>query len=219
MPLTAKGQEIMAAMKKEYGEKKGEEVFYAAKNAGKISGVDSVRDDASESEKSQAFKEGKAAHTQNKPLSACPYKDEELARMWRLGWKGNEENKRGDGTVDLPADVNPINLGIDSAPVMAKLDEMSHQINSLGSRARNILERVDAEKRMQDYPEYQKYQRLWEEQNRFTDKYNAAAQAYSAGKMDYKEWRALLEESQRRTKAFDLASKEFRAWKRSKGFN
>jgi hypothetical protein len=40
MPLTAKGEEIMSAMKKEYGEEKGKEVFYASKNAGKISGVD-----------------------------------------------------------------------------------------------------------------------------------------------------------------------------------
>lgn len=42
MPLTAKGTEILAAMKKQYGEKKGEEVFYASRNSGKISGVDSV---------------------------------------------------------------------------------------------------------------------------------------------------------------------------------
>jgi uncharacterized protein len=42
MPLTAKGSEILAKMKKEYGETKGEEVFYASRNAGKISGVDSV---------------------------------------------------------------------------------------------------------------------------------------------------------------------------------
>jgi hypothetical protein len=42
MPLTEKGHEIEANMKKEYGEKKGESVFYASKNAGTISGVDSV---------------------------------------------------------------------------------------------------------------------------------------------------------------------------------
>ena len=41
MPLTPKGHRIMASMKKEYGEKKGEEVFYASKNAGKLKGVDS----------------------------------------------------------------------------------------------------------------------------------------------------------------------------------
>jgi hypothetical protein len=42
MPLTEKGREIMAAMKRQYGEEKGEEVFYASKNAGKITGVDST---------------------------------------------------------------------------------------------------------------------------------------------------------------------------------
>ena len=41
MPLTAKGSEIMENMKEHYGSKeKAEEVFYASKNAGKISGVD-----------------------------------------------------------------------------------------------------------------------------------------------------------------------------------
>ena len=40
MPLTAKGKEIMSAMDKEYGAKKGEQVFYASKNAGKIKGVE-----------------------------------------------------------------------------------------------------------------------------------------------------------------------------------
>ena len=39
-PLTEKGKEIMGAMKKQYGEKKGEQVFYASKNKGAISGVD-----------------------------------------------------------------------------------------------------------------------------------------------------------------------------------
>ena len=47
MPLTSKGNEIKSAMIKEYGEKKGEEVFYASKNAGKISGVDEM-DEGSE---------------------------------------------------------------------------------------------------------------------------------------------------------------------------
>jgi len=38
MPLTAKGSKIMSAMQKEYGEK-GEQVFYASANKGKIKGV------------------------------------------------------------------------------------------------------------------------------------------------------------------------------------
>jgi hypothetical protein len=40
MPLTSKGEHVMSAMKKEYGGEKGEEVFYASKNKGTISGVD-----------------------------------------------------------------------------------------------------------------------------------------------------------------------------------
>lgn len=40
MPLTAKGQTILTAMQREYGGKKGESVFYASRNAGKIKGVE-----------------------------------------------------------------------------------------------------------------------------------------------------------------------------------
>ena len=40
MPLTPKGKEILASMEKEYGGKKGKNVFYASKNSGRISGVD-----------------------------------------------------------------------------------------------------------------------------------------------------------------------------------
>jgi hypothetical protein len=44
MPLTEKGEEIKAALVKEYGEKKGEEVLYAGKNKGTFTGIDSSRD-------------------------------------------------------------------------------------------------------------------------------------------------------------------------------
>lgn len=40
MPITKKGAKIMRAMKKEYGSEKGEQVFYASKNKGVISGVE-----------------------------------------------------------------------------------------------------------------------------------------------------------------------------------
>ena len=40
MPLTEKGKKIMKSMKKQYGKKKGEAVFYASKNKKKIKGVD-----------------------------------------------------------------------------------------------------------------------------------------------------------------------------------
>jgi hypothetical protein len=39
MPLTKKGQKIMSAMKKQYGAKKGKQVFYASQNKGTIKGT------------------------------------------------------------------------------------------------------------------------------------------------------------------------------------
>jgi hypothetical protein len=39
MPLTDKGKKIKRAMAKQYGEKKGERVFYASANKGTIQGV------------------------------------------------------------------------------------------------------------------------------------------------------------------------------------
>jgi hypothetical protein len=45
MPLTSKGKKIIAAMVKQYGKKKGKEVFYASKNKGtdKIKKIDVTR--------------------------------------------------------------------------------------------------------------------------------------------------------------------------------
>lgn len=39
MPLNKKGEKIKKAMQKEYGKKKGEQVFYASENKGTIKGV------------------------------------------------------------------------------------------------------------------------------------------------------------------------------------
>jgi hypothetical protein len=43
MPLTKKGSKILKSMKKTYGPKKAEQVLYASKNAGKISGIDKAK--------------------------------------------------------------------------------------------------------------------------------------------------------------------------------
>ena len=39
MPLTKKGKKIRASMRKTYGKKKGDRVFYASENKGSIKGV------------------------------------------------------------------------------------------------------------------------------------------------------------------------------------
>jgi hypothetical protein len=43
VPLTEKGEKIKSAMQNQYGSEAGERVFYASKNAGKITGVDDVQ--------------------------------------------------------------------------------------------------------------------------------------------------------------------------------
>jgi hypothetical protein len=43
VPLSDKGKKILAAMKSEYGGKKGESVFYASINAGKVKGAEKLR--------------------------------------------------------------------------------------------------------------------------------------------------------------------------------
>jgi hypothetical protein len=44
VPLTEKGEKIKGAMEEKYGKEKGEQVFYASKNKGTISGVDRTDD-------------------------------------------------------------------------------------------------------------------------------------------------------------------------------
>ena len=39
MPLTPKGKKILTAMEKEYGAKKGKQVFHATEAKGKIKGI------------------------------------------------------------------------------------------------------------------------------------------------------------------------------------
>lgn len=46
MPKTSKGRKIIAAMKKKYGSKKAEQVFYASKSKGTISDVDKAKHSA-----------------------------------------------------------------------------------------------------------------------------------------------------------------------------
>ena len=40
MPLNEKGKKIMKSMRKQYGKKRGEQVFYASKHKGTIKGVE-----------------------------------------------------------------------------------------------------------------------------------------------------------------------------------
>ncbi len=50
MPLTDKGTQILSKMRSEYGTKRGTSVFYASRNAKKITGVEAMKKNANLSE-------------------------------------------------------------------------------------------------------------------------------------------------------------------------
>ncbi len=43
MPLTRKGRTILTSMESQYGAKKGESVFYASINSGRVKGAEKTR--------------------------------------------------------------------------------------------------------------------------------------------------------------------------------
>jgi hypothetical protein len=67
MPLTEKGEKIKGSMEKSYGKEKGEEVFYASKNKGTISGVDAAKGDDNQH---MGFTKGEAPEVE-KLVSMC----------------------------------------------------------------------------------------------------------------------------------------------------
>ena len=57
-PLTAKGEKIKAALTKEYGAKKGEQVLYAGRNKGTFTGIDAARSPAARDMLNRAISAG-----------------------------------------------------------------------------------------------------------------------------------------------------------------
>jgi len=55
MPLNKKGKKIMKSMKKQYGKKKGEKIFYASKNKVKVAEQQVEVDPRSKTTADQAF--------------------------------------------------------------------------------------------------------------------------------------------------------------------
>lgn len=70
MPLTEKGEEIMRKMQRTYGPEKGEEVFYASKNAGTIKGVEAGDNAPYQGTQSDVFDDEKALDEFDLLLSA-----------------------------------------------------------------------------------------------------------------------------------------------------
>jgi hypothetical protein len=110
MPLTSKGREIKSAMTSEYGPEKGESVFYASENAGKIRGVcKDVSPAALKSEADDYYRKAQSASPKDAAnlfwIAAIFYHDSgdrakaaecrEKADKLRSGSRANDSDRRG----------------------------------------------------------------------------------------------------------------------------
>src|SRR5208283_1365771 len=80
MPLTDKGEKIRSSMEKEYGTEKGKQVFFASKNKGTISGVDSLFAPAAYEEGIKAGVRKKEANNNPHSAGSQEHKDWERGR-------------------------------------------------------------------------------------------------------------------------------------------
>jgi hypothetical protein len=140
MPLTSKGAEIKSAMENQYGKEKGEQVFYASKNAGKITGVD--RGDAEDSiaERKQGGEEETIEASQDLP-SQLGSAEDELERLEREQEQVEEGQERSNAIEDTKAQIRSLRKDIK--------DQAAEALKGSSSRADETplekAEREDAE--------------------------------------------------------------------------
>jgi len=140
MPLTAKGEEIMAAMVKEYGEEKAKEVFYASKNAGKITGVD--EETMSDNIKQHFYITSRLSdHIAETPEGYLLATDVPVTRIGEFLYKGNElmgEDGRSlveasaDGVVRIQRDESEVFSPTAIASLLGKSLTMDHPDGFVG---------------------------------------------------------------------------------------
>ena len=131
MPLTSQGAEIMAAMKEKYGER-GEEVFYASKNAGTITGVDDMQEkpDEEKTDDEKPEGEGEDCGDQTPVTTPVPMSDTEHPQLHpdastppepALGDAGFGIRDASVGYGGIAGGVIPQDWGSDHAPPIADM--------------------------------------------------------------------------------------------------
>ena len=84
MPLNKKGKKIMKNMKKEYGSKQGENVFYASKNKGTIKGVELKDEDFQQHEEVRGANSNAMKWLKARMDKAADRKDEGVEKQKRI---------------------------------------------------------------------------------------------------------------------------------------
>src|SRR5210317_366747 len=104
MPLNKKGKKIKKAMTKQYGKKKGEKVFYAMENSGKLKkvvkargGMDASQSDFGGGSKSSGGGQGRDRDYQQRGMSKADY-----AKSTQTQNFGGRQSKIGPVVKDVP---------------------------------------------------------------------------------------------------------------------
>lgn len=142
MPLTAKGSEILANMRKEYGEKKGESVFYASRNAGKISGVDRSDEWSDEARKKAAEARRGSGFSSTKDLRHWESRSPTFAR--EMAEKRSTAQKERSEMGPRPNR----NDGMDRAD---KFKAIADAVVNLAESGRRLEERMDSFKEVEEH--------------------------------------------------------------------
>jgi hypothetical protein len=149
MPLTSKGSEIMSAMKKQYGEKKGEQVFYASKNAGRIAGVDMATADAEDKPKKKEEK--------LEPTGQLKAEEEELEKLEREHEQQGEERDIRNEIEDRKKSIRGLRdeikksarealQGVEKSDALERLESTQNQacmVERVDKVLREALDRLD----------------------------------------------------------------------------
>jgi hypothetical protein len=123
MPLTPRGKKIMKSMKERYGKKKGEQVFYATKNKGKLKGVEKAYLGKAIKQPSETKKEFSMRHTYHTPFMkkpkgyrgggmdmGSPASQKKSAAMASSSGNVSRGPDRGNGGVNIPTAPKPLFL-------------------------------------------------------------------------------------------------------------
>jgi len=110
MPLTPKGKKIMKSMKEQYGKKKGEQVFYATKNKGKLKGVEKAYLGKAVRQPTETKKEFEMRHAYHTPfmkklkvIKASKGRDAGMGMAGKTGNYGGGSKSSGGGNGRDPS--------------------------------------------------------------------------------------------------------------------
>jgi hypothetical protein len=168
MPLTSKGEKIHRAMVEKHGKEEGERIFYASKNAGRITGVDKKADAEEKEEKKDAevketpTKETKttvkepAGEEKEDPKSKVKSAEMELKALEREQEQSEESQSRQNNIDDQKSIVRQLRnemretehkerMGIaDATEKVEYQQDRAVLLDAISKACDNLSERMDA---------------------------------------------------------------------------